>query len=117
MALRNKGAEQCWQIFKDAFQRAQELLISRCKKSGKEDKRLAWLSQELQVNLKGMKEMHRQWKQGQVSWEDCRDAACLCKHGVRKAKVQRKLNLAKDVKNNKQVFYRYVSQKGKSKEM
>ena len=44
MALRDRGAEQSWQIFKDAFHRAQELSIPRCKKSGKEWKRLAWLS-------------------------------------------------------------------------
>jgi len=45
-ALRNKGVGQRWQrqIFKDAFHRAQELSIPRCKKSGKEGKRLAWLS-------------------------------------------------------------------------
>ena len=43
-ALRNKGAEQSWQIFKDAFHRAQELSVSRCKKSGKEGKRPAWRS-------------------------------------------------------------------------
>jgi len=116
MALGEKGAEQCWRIYKDTFQRVQELSVRGCKKSGKEGRRLAWLSQELQVNLKGMKEMHRQWKQGQVSWEDYRDTAWLCKHGVRKAKVQLKLNLARDEKNNKG-FYRYVSQKGKSKEM
>jgi len=40
-ARRSKGAEQ---IFKDAFHRVQELLISRCKKSGKAGKRPAWLS-------------------------------------------------------------------------
>ena len=84
-ALRDKGAEQSWQIFKDTFHRAQELLIPRCKKSGKEGKRPAWLSQDLLVKLKGKKEMHRQWKQGQVSWEEYRDAACLCRDGVRKA--------------------------------
>jgi len=42
--LRDRGAEQSWQILKDAFQRAQELSVPRCKKSGKEGKRLAWLS-------------------------------------------------------------------------
>jgi len=45
---------------------------------GKEGKRLAWLSQDLLVKLKGRRELHRQWKQGQVSWEECRDAARLC---------------------------------------
>ncbi|KAK4816396.1 hypothetical protein QYF61_016713 [Mycteria americana] len=111
----DKGAEQSWQIFKDAFHRAQELSIPRCKKSGKEGKRPAWMSQELLVKLKGKKEMHRQWKQGQVSWEQYRDAAWLCRDGVRKAKVQREPNFARDTKNNKG-FYRYVSQKRKVKE-
>ena len=43
-ALRDKGAEQSWQIFKDAFHRAQELLIPSWKKLGKEGKRPAWMS-------------------------------------------------------------------------
>ncbi|OPJ66597.1 hypothetical protein AV530_016623 [Patagioenas fasciata monilis] len=43
-ALRHKGAEQSWQIFKDAFHRAQELSIPRRKKLGKEGKMLAWTS-------------------------------------------------------------------------
>ncbi|KFQ85226.1 hypothetical protein N337_10020, partial [Phoenicopterus ruber ruber] len=114
--LRDKGAEQSWQIFKEAFHRAQELSIPGCKKSGKEGKRPAWLSRDLLVKLKGKKEMHRQWKQGQVSWEEYRDAAWLCRYGVRKAKAWMELNLARDAKNNKRGFYRYVSQKRKVKE-
>ncbi|KAK4828789.1 hypothetical protein QYF61_000846 [Mycteria americana] len=88
----------------------------RCKKSGKEGKRWACMSQDLLVKLKGKKEMHRQWKQGQVSWEDYREVACLCRDGVRKAKAQLELNLARDAKNNRKGFYRYVSQKRKVKE-
>ncbi|KAK4830538.1 hypothetical protein QYF61_011676 [Mycteria americana] len=82
----------------------------------REGRRLAWLSRDLLVKLKGKKEKHRQWKQGQVSWEEYRDAARLCRDGVRKAKVQMELNLARDAKNNKKGFYRYVSQKRKVKE-
>ncbi|KFQ69267.1 hypothetical protein N335_01811, partial [Phaethon lepturus] len=115
-ALGDKGAEQSWQIFKDAFHRSQEVLIPRCKKSGKEGKRPAWLSGDLLVKLKGKKEMHRQWKQGQVSWEEYRDAAQLCRHGVRKTKVQLELHLARDAKNNKEGLHKYVSQKRKVKE-
>ena len=63
-ALRDEGAEQSWQIFKDAFHRAQELLIPQCKKSRKEGKRPAWLSQDLLVKIKGKKKKHSQWKQG-----------------------------------------------------
>ncbi|KAK4831467.1 hypothetical protein QYF61_017715 [Mycteria americana] len=115
-ALRDKGAEQSRQIFKDAFHKAQELSIPRYKKSGKEGKRQARMSQDLLVKLKGKKEMHRQWKQGQTSWEEYRYTARLCRDGVRKAKAQLELNLARDAKNNKKGFYRYVSQKRKVKE-
>jgi len=66
-------AEQSWQIFKDTFHRVQEHSVPRCKKSGKEGKRPAWLSQDLLVKLKSKRELHRQWKQGQVSWEEYRD--------------------------------------------
>jgi len=40
----------------------------------------------------------------------------LCRNGVRKAKAQLELNLARDAKNNKKGFYRYFSQKRKIKE-
>ncbi|KFQ86553.1 hypothetical protein N337_12956, partial [Phoenicopterus ruber ruber] len=115
-ALRDKGAEQSWQIFKEAFHRAQELSIPRCKKTSKGGKRPAWLSRDLLVKLKGKKEMHKQWKQGRVSWEEYRDAARLCRDEVRKAKARLELNLARDTKNNKKAFYRYVNQKRKVKE-
>ncbi|KFZ65688.1 hypothetical protein N338_12981, partial [Podiceps cristatus] len=113
---RDKGAEQSWQIFKEAFHRVQKFLIPGCKKSGKEGKRPAWLSRDLLVKPKGKKETHRQWKQGQASWEEYREAARLCRDGVRKAKAQLELNLVRNAKNNKKGFYRYVSQKRKVKE-
>jgi len=56
------------------------------------------------------------WKQGQLSWEKYTDATRLCRDGVRKAKEQIDLTLARDAKNNKKGFYRYVSQKRKVKE-
>jgi len=68
------------------------------------------------VKLKGKRELHRQWKQGQVSWEEYRDAAQLCRDEVRRAKVWLELNLARDVKKNKNGFYRSVSWKRKVKE-
>ncbi|KFQ62398.1 hypothetical protein N334_02973, partial [Pelecanus crispus] len=114
--LRDRGMEQSWQTFKDTFHRAQELSVPKCKKSGKEGKRPAWLSRDLLVKLKSKRELHRQWKQGQVSWEEYREDAQLCREGVRKAKAQLELNLARDIKNNKKGFYRYVNQKRKVKE-
>ncbi|KAK4806963.1 LOW QUALITY PROTEIN: hypothetical protein QYF61_027330 [Mycteria americana] len=111
--LTDKGAEQSWQIFKDAFHKAQELSVPRCRKSGKEGKRPAWLDRDLLVKLKSKRELHRQWK---GTWEEYRDAARLCRDGVRKAKAQLELNLARDAKNNKKGFYRYINQKRKVKE-
>jgi len=116
MVLRDRGAEQSWQIFKDTFHRSQELSVTRCKKSGKERKRLAWLSRDQLVKLQGKKELHRKWKQGQVSCEEYRDAAPLCRDGVRRAKEQLELNLARNTKNKEQSFYSYVNQKRKVKE-
>jgi len=40
----------------------------------------------------------------------------LCRDGVTRAKVQLELNLARDAKNNKKGFYRYVNQKRKVKQ-
>jgi len=40
----------------------------------------------------------------------------LCREGVRRAKAQLELNLARGAKNNKKDFYRYVHQKKTVKE-
>lgn len=60
----------------------------------------------------GQEEVHRQQEQGQVTWETAR----LFRAGMRKAKVQRELNVARAIKNNKGV-YRCVSmeRKGQSR--
>lgn len=82
-----------------------------CKKSGKEDERLARLSQDLLVKLKSKMETHRQWKQEQVSQEEYRDLAQLCREMVRKAEAQLELTLVRNTKNYEKTFYRNVSQK------
>ncbi|KAK4813527.1 LOW QUALITY PROTEIN: hypothetical protein QYF61_009253 [Mycteria americana] len=53
--------------------------------------------------------------QGQVSWEEYRDAAQLCRDGVGKAKAQLELNMARDAKNTKKGFYRYPEKEGQRK--
>jgi len=116
IVLRDRGAEQSWQFCKDAFHRAQELSIPGCKKSGKKGNRLAWLCRDLLVKLKSKRELHSQWKQGQISCKEYKDAVQLCTEGVRRAKAQLELNLARDAKNSKNSFYRYVNQKRKVKE-
>ncbi|XP_069631230.1 LOW QUALITY PROTEIN: uncharacterized protein [Haliaeetus albicilla] len=97
-------------------ERQPALRLRKRKKSGKEGRRPAWLGKDLLVELKRKKEMHRQWKRGHASWEEYRDAARVCRDGIRKAKAQLELNLARDVKNHKEGFYRCVGQKRKSKE-
>ncbi|KFO80809.1 hypothetical protein N303_13751, partial [Cuculus canorus] len=114
--LRDKRAEQSCQVFNDAFYKVQEHLVLRCRKSGKERKRPLWLSRDLLVRLKRKRELHRQCKQGQGNWEEYRDAAQLCRDGIRKAKAQLELNLARDVKTKMKGFYRYVNQKRKVRE-
>lgn len=56
------------------------------------------MSEDLPVKLRGKKEMHRHWKQGQVSWEEYRDSVWLCKSDIRKAKEHLELNLLRDAK-------------------
>jgi len=55
--------------------------------------------------------MYRKWKQGCVPWEEYRAVVCVCRDRIRKAKVQTELNLARDVKDNKKGFYRYLGRR------
>ena len=40
----------------------------------------------------------------------------MCRDGIRKAKAQMELSLARDAKSNRKRFYRYMAQKRKAKE-
>lgn len=62
-------------------------MIPRQKKLGKEGRSLTRLRWDLLVKLKGRNEMHRQWKQEEVSWEKYRESAQLCRDASRKAKA------------------------------
>lgn len=64
--------------------------------------RLEGMSWDLSKDLKlrSRREMHSQWKQGQVILAVYRDMIWMCKEGFRKAKVQMELDLTRDVKNN-----------------
>lgn len=54
-------------------------------------------------------------RQKRVAWEEHRDAIQTCSSWIRKAEVQIELNLARDVRNNKKGFYRYIGQKKQKK--
>lgn len=55
-----------------AFCRVQELAVPRSKKLDKQGEKV-WLSREMLVKLKGKKQMYKQRKVGQVTWEECRE--------------------------------------------
>lgn len=46
-----------------------------------------------------------------MACEEYRDAVWTYRGGIRKAKVQMKVNLARDVKHNKKTLVRYIDQK------
>ncbi|KFZ66869.1 hypothetical protein N338_11098, partial [Podiceps cristatus] len=116
VVLRDRNAEEGWLLFKDAFLRAQELSVPLKKKVGRRGRKPAWLGKDLLAKLREKKVKYKVWKQGCLAWKEYRDAGRNCRNGIRKAKAQMELNLARDVKNNKKGFYRYIGQKRQAKE-
>ncbi|GAB0206762.1 mitochondrial enolase superfamily member 1 [Grus japonensis] len=74
------------------------------------------MNKELLDKVKQKKEAYRGWKQVQVAWEEYRETVRAARDQVRKAKALIELNLARDVKDNKKSFYRYVSEKRRMRE-
>ncbi|GAB0209094.1 mitochondrial enolase superfamily member 1 [Grus japonensis] len=74
------------------------------------------MNKELLGKVKQKQEAYRGWKQGQVAWEEYRETVGAARDQVRKAKAMIELNLARDVKDNKKSFYRYVSDKRRMRE-
>ena len=77
---------------------------------------MVWLGKDPLVKLREKKGMDRQWKHECVTREEYRNAVWTCRDGIRKAKAQMELNLARDVKNNMEGFYRYTGQKRQVKD-
>ncbi|GAB0209797.1 mitochondrial enolase superfamily member 1 [Grus japonensis] len=74
------------------------------------------MNKELLGKVKQKKEAFRGWKQGQVAWEEYRETLRAMRDQNRKAKALIESNLARDVKDNKKSFYRYVSDKRRTRE-
>ncbi|GAB0187269.1 mitochondrial enolase superfamily member 1 [Grus japonensis] len=74
------------------------------------------MNKELLGKVKQKKEAYRGWKQGQVAWEEYRQTVQAARGQVRKAKALTEISLARDVKDNKKSFYRYVSDKRRTRE-
>ncbi|GAB0188641.1 mitochondrial enolase superfamily member 1 [Grus japonensis] len=96
--------------------KTQELHILTKRKSSKNTKRPPWMNKELLGKVKQKKEAYRGWKQGQVAWEEYRETVRAAREQVRKAKALTEITLARDVKDNKKSFYRYVIDKRRTRE-
>ncbi|PKU46884.1 hypothetical protein llap_2857 [Limosa lapponica baueri] len=93
---------------------AQKQCIPTKRKSSKNARRPALTNKEFLEQLKLKKEAYRGQKQGQVAWEEHREIVRAARDQVRQAKAQTKLNLARDIKGNKNSFYMYVRDKRKT---
>ncbi|GAB0185045.1 mitochondrial enolase superfamily member 1 [Grus japonensis] len=74
------------------------------------------MNKELLGKVRHKKEAYRGWKQGQVAWEEYKETVRAARDQVRKVKALIEINLSRDVKGSKKSFYRYVSDKRKSRE-
>ncbi|PKU32960.1 hypothetical protein llap_16734 [Limosa lapponica baueri] len=74
------------------------------------------MSKERLEKLKWKKEVYRMCKKGLATWEEYRNVVRVCRDAMRKAKAHLELNLARDVKDNKKSFFKYISSKRKTRE-
>lgn len=114
--LEGKGACESWLAFKWLFFQAQDRCVPVTKKSGKGARRPAWMSKELMCKLRGKKKVHDMWKKGLTTWEQYKNVVRDCRDATRKAKAHLELNLAKEIKDNKKGFFKYVNSKRKARE-
>jgi len=115
-ALERRGIQESWLLFKHHFLHAQNWCISMSKKSRKGGRRPAWVSKEVLAKPKWKKNIYGTWKEGENTWEEYRNIVRVCRDAMRKAKVHLGINLARDVKDNKKSFSRYISSKRKARE-
>jgi len=114
--LEGRGVRECWSLFKHHFLHAQEQCIPLSKKSRKGGRGPAWLNKEILAELRWKRKVHGMWKEGQATREEYRNVARACRDTTRKAKAHLELNLARDVRNNKKGFFKYISSKRKTRD-
>ncbi|GAB0179989.1 mitochondrial enolase superfamily member 1 [Grus japonensis] len=69
------------------------------------------MSKELLEKLKGKKEVYSMWKKRLTTWKEYRNVVRVCRDAMKKGKAHLELNLARDVKDNKKGFFKYISSK------
>jgi len=115
-ALEGRGLQESWLLFKRHFLHAQKRCIPLRKKSSTGGRRPVWLHKELLAEIKWKRKAHEMWKEGQATWEEYRNVVRACRDATRKAKADLELKLARDVKNNKKGFFKYISSKRKTRD-
>jgi len=114
--LEGRGVQESWLLFKHHFLHAQEQCIPLGKKSSKGGRKPAWMSKEFLAELRWKRKVHAMWNEGQATWDEYRIVVKACRDATKKAKVHLELNLAKDVKDNKKGFFKYISSKRKTRD-
>uniref|UniRef100_A0A8B9FNR1 Reverse transcriptase domain-containing protein n=1 Tax=Amazona collaria TaxID=241587 RepID=A0A8B9FNR1_9PSIT len=115
-ALEGRGAQDSWLIFKDQLLQAQERCIPSRRRFSRRARRPPWMDKELLSKIQRKKEAYKRWKQGQAAWEEYRDVVQEARDQVRKAKAHLELNLARDAKDNRKGFYRYIANKRQARD-
>jgi len=115
-AFESRGVQESWSQFKHHFLHAQDWCIPLRKKSRKGGRRPTWMSKELLAELRWKRKVCVVWKEGQATWEEYRNVVRACRDATRRAKVHLELNLAREVKDNKKGFFKYISSKWKTRD-
>ncbi|KAK4829737.1 hypothetical protein QYF61_006446 [Mycteria americana] len=115
-ALMGKGVQEGWTFFKEEVLKTQEQAVPRCQKTSQRGRRPAWLNRELWLELRKKRRVYDLWKKGRATQEDYKGVARLCREKIRRAKAELELNLAAAVKDNKNHFFKYISNKRRAKE-
>lgn len=95
--------------------RVQVLSVPQHRRTSRGGKKPAWLGKELQIKLRDKKNVYKQCKHECVTWEEYRDAIRVCRYRIREVRVQRKVHVVRNVKNNKTGFCRYTGHKKQAK--
>jgi len=74
------------------------------------------MSKELINKIKRKRMVYEMWKKGLSSWEEYRCVVRACRDATRKAKAHLEMRLAKEIKDNKKGFFKYVNSKRKTRD-
>jgi len=86
------------------------------KKFSKGGWRRAWLNKLLLAELRWKRKVHGMRKRDRPLGKSYRNVTRACRHETRKSKAHLELNLARDVKDNKKGFFKYIISKQKTRD-